>query len=115
MITLIVANFGDLDKEINNLENQIPILRLKGQNPKKDPKFVYSALDWHVNFSQYAIEQFQEFTHSLTGLMNLSDFSEIPICNLEVTLEKSLIKIIDLNFARELDKNYCIWWYSHNS
>ena len=53
--------------------------------------------------------------NKLENFEALSLFGRIPICNLANTLEASIIKTIDVLFARELEKNFCVWWYSRTT
>lgn len=96
------------------LYNKVPVLLMNFQlKPNQQREF--TSLDWNLKFTELGIEFLKEFPQKLYEYEALSKFVRIPITNLSTTYEEALIKSIDILFARQLDLNYCVWWYSKNS
>ena len=110
-LTIIESHTPSINQSIKNLEHHLPLLELKGDLPK-DVK--YSSLDWHLIFADFGIVKFKNLEDRILLIDNLSSFSKVPICNLGLNVEISIIRAIDVMFARELDENYSIWWFSKN-
>ena len=110
-LTIIESHTPTIIQSIKTLENHLPLLELKGDLPK-DIK--YSSLNWHLIFADFGIVKFKNLEDRILLIDNLSCFSQVPICNLGINVENSIIRAIDVMFARELDDNYCVWWFSKN-
>ena len=70
------------------------------------------SINWYQHLSQYGVGSLKVLPTKLEVYNSLSQFALIPICNLPSILEVAVVRTIDVLFARELDKNFCVWWYS---
>lgn len=94
-------------KDCLNLDSIIPVTELQLNLLDND----FPALDW----IKFAVKKFSyrlvEFTGVLTLKVQLSNYCNTPICNLEGDLP---ITCCDIIFSRMLKDNNLISWYSDN-
>lgn len=106
---ILDTNSSLLADVVKNTENELPCLIFKTINMSQ---ITYSSLDWFLVFAEKGIESYKKIEGSLLQYDKLAQFAKIPLCNLKPTLEETVIYAIDVLFARELNKNFYVWWYS---
>lgn len=70
------------------------------------------ALSWHSVIIKRVINHFLSLSTWLKKLMQLSKYTNVPLCNLDVD---NIGYLIDINYSRKLTENNIILWWSPNS
>ncbi|QPG73937.1 hypothetical protein FOA43_001252 [Brettanomyces nanus] len=71
-----------------------------------------SALSWHALIMKRIVNHYLSLSSWLSKLMELSRYSNIPLCNLKVD---TMGYLIDIEYARRLSKAGIILWWSPSS
>lgn len=110
---LIVLSSKSLtaSREIVNTWKDSPVLEFK---PFKFDRSKIDDLIPDKIFIEKSLNDLSNLEPELLKLDKLSQYTRIPICNMKNTYDKSLLKCLDILFARELIKNNSILWYSNN-
>lgn len=70
------------------------------------------ALSWHSVIIKRIMNHYLSLSTWLKKLMQLSKYTNVPLCNLNVD---NIGYLIDINYSRKLAKNNIILWWSPNS
>jgi DNA polymerase epsilon subunit 1 len=98
-------------RNLAELWPEIPSLQVSGVSTKS---LSLSSLDWHSVLSEQAINSFLSLNEKVIQIDQLAQYCRLPLCNLSSSLEDSLIYCIDVLFARELERNFYVWWYNES-
>ncbi|CAI8503168.1 unnamed protein product [Pichia kudriavzevii] len=69
------------------------------------------ALTWHSVIIKRVANHYLSLSTWLKKLINLSKYTNVPLCNLNVD---NIGYLIDISFARRLSENNIVLWWSQN-
>ncbi|KAL4468704.1 hypothetical protein ABPG74_005207 [Tetrahymena malaccensis] len=69
----------------------------------------YSSLDWQQKGMRFLCQQIENVKQSLENAYRLTEYVQVPICNL--SFENSFSQLTDIYFSRLLRNDNCISWY----
>ncbi|QBM87336.1 DNA polymerase epsilon subunit 1 [Metschnikowia aff. pulcherrima] len=69
------------------------------------------AIGWQSLISQRIMKHYFSLASGIKNLIDLSNYSNIPLCNLQA---ENLDYLIDVQYARRLTENNVVLWWSNN-
>ncbi|OBA20211.1 DNA-directed DNA polymerase epsilon, catalytic subunit A [Metschnikowia bicuspidata var. bicuspidata NRRL YB-4993] len=69
------------------------------------------AIGWQSLISQRIMKHYFNLASGIKNLIDLSNYSNIPLCNLQA---ENLDYLIDVQYARRLTENNVVLWWSNN-
>lgn len=108
VLAVFASSSEGMSRSLSNMWVDIPSIHIAGPQVKTMP---LSSLDWDMLLTEEAVSAFFASNDTILLLDQLAHYCRLPLCNLGPTLEESIIICIDVLFARELDKNFYVWWY----
>ncbi|SJM88070.1 probable DNA polymerase epsilon catalytic subunit A [Zygosaccharomyces bailii] len=105
---LLMLQSPYVTKLLDNLRilNQVPIIEIAMT------ELILPQLNWRTILNKKIISNIFSCGPRLSHLVTLSQFSNIPICNLKVD---TMGYIIDILYARKLQKEGMVMWWNENS
>lgn len=106
MILVIQSHIASKLKQIFKISNALPTINMGIS------EIQVQALSWHSVIIKRIINHYLSLSTWIKKLMQLSKYTNVPLCNLNVD---NIGYLIDINYSRRLIQNNIILWWSPNS